>query len=216
MEQGKKKSKLKIIIPIVMSIVIIAVVGVVFFISNNKEKVYKIGETVITDDWEFTLKDVQYGKSIITSLSEEDYCLPNEKGSHKAETGNTFVVITYNIKFLGKANTNLNAGFTLDFDNGYIIKNNSNLLPSLHLRNGIQAGTMIGNRYQSIWDIKNDMYEFKPLEQEKTIREYIEVPDNIINETEKSLKLVKTLKKSGSILQGSGGTITYDIRNAES
>ena len=79
MEQEKKKSKLTIIIPII----VIAIVAIVFFIGQAKteDEIYEIGETVKTKDWEITLIDVQYGKQRSKSLSHEDFLLPEDNST---------------------------------------------------------------------------------------------------------------------------------------
>lgn len=219
-----KKLNLKIVIPVVVAVVVLAIVGIVFLTGKGsgneltKEKIYEIGETVKTEEWEFTLTNVQYGKKRSISLAHEDYLLPEDNStvtapSYESTTqGNTVVVITYNIKFLGKANTRLHAGFKLDFDNGYIIENNSNISPSFHIRNDLPEGYKIDNSYQALWEIKNYDYEFKPLTNELKIREYIEIPDNVANDTEKPLILKKGLRKSGSIVVNSGGFIKYRLK----
>lgn len=213
MRGEKKKSKLKIIMPII--VIAIAIVAIVFFIGQAKteDKIYEIGETVKTKDWEITLIDVQYGKQRSKSLSHEDFLLPEDDSTvtlpsyESVKQGNTAVIITYNIKFLGKADTSLMAGFKLDFDNGYIIEDNTDMIPSLYIRNNIQEES-----YQSLWEIKNTSYEFQPYSSELKIREYIEIPDNVANDTEKPLILMKGLHKSGSTFKDSGGFVKYKLK----
>jgi len=225
MEQEKKKLNFKTIIPIIIAIIIVITVGCVVTskLSNPSEitsntvktkKEYNVGDTVSTKAWEITLMDVQYGKTLQNSLSHEDYCLPIENASYSksAEEENIFVVITYKVKFLGKNNTYFDAGFNLQYGDGYNITNTSNLMPCLQIRNNVEDGTMVGNTYKSLWDIKNGEYKFSPLEDEKIIREFIEVPENIITNTDEPLKLIKSLRKDGSITSGSGGKITYILR----
>lgn len=211
MRGEKKKSKLKIIIPII----VIAIVAIVFFIvkAKTENEIYEIGETVKTKDWEITLLDVQYGKQRSTSLSHEDFLLPEDNSTvtlpyyESVKQGNTAVIITYNIKFLGKADTYLMAGFKLDFDNGYIIEDNTDMIPSLYIRNNIQEESS-----QSLWEIKNSSYEFQPYSNELKIREYIVIPDNVANDTEKPLILMKGLRKAGSPFTNSGKIIKYKLK----
>lgn len=218
MEQTKKISKLKIIIPIV-AVVIIAIVGIVIFtikdkgaFGETKEKIYEIGETAKTNNWEFTLTDVQFGKKISANLSSENYSLPNEQTGNTAKEGNLFCTITYNIKYLGTSNAGLFPTFELISDNNYIIKNNDNLTDCLYIRNNLPDGYKVGNSYKALWEEQGLSYEFQPLSSELKVREFMEVPENTFKEEGKSLILKKELHKPGNIIQGTGESVKYKIK----
>lgn len=119
MEEKKKKSKLKIIIPIV--IVIIAVVGIVAVIGtkgNNTEdksstsqeptNCYHIGETVKTDIAELTLNSSELTIALSNTINE-DYGTPKEYNAQTdnnnplvAKTGHTFAYADFTITYTGR------------------------------------------------------------------------------------------------------------------
>lgn len=212
------KKNLKIIIPVAIVIIILAIVGIVFFTGKGggngetKEEIHEIGETVNTGNWKITLTDVQYGKKISTNLSSEDYSLPTDQSGNNAKEGSLFCTITYNIEYLGTTNAELFPTFQLVFDNNYIIKNNDDLTDCLYIRNDLPNGYKVGKSFKELWKKEGLSYEFQPLNSELTVREVMEVPENIFKDEEKSLTLRKDLHKPDNIIKGTGESVKYKIR----
>lgn len=136
MEQEKKKSKLKIIIPIV-AVVIIAVVGIIIFTRKNtnntgesifnNETYYHIGDTVSTDIAEFTLNDSKLTIAL-SNTNDETYFTPREydatrdgRNPYVASTGHTLVYVDFTLSAIDRSSVNVNDTFEGSF---YKIKYN--------------------------------------------------------------------------------------------
>lgn len=124
MEEKKKKIDLKIIIFI--AIVIIAIVGIVIFITKNKEiptetkpeskiseTTYKIGDTVKTDIVEFTLNDSQLTIAL-SNKNDENYYLPKEYNAKEdvgnpyvASVGHTFAYVDLTLSAIDRSKVNI-------------------------------------------------------------------------------------------------------------
>lgn len=208
MEQEKKKSKLKIIIPI--AIVILAVVGIVIFASNKGipgAKEYQIGETVTTSDFEITLKDIQYGESLCGLSQRAEYLQPGDYGttdnwsSYKspyiAENGRVLVSISFNLKYTGKKKTSYQPNIVLDYNNGYTFDYKEN--KPLNNYYSVNVGT--NGNYQWNYETRHD---FEPLSTNYLeFRTYVDVPKEVMENTQNPLKVIIKLP---------GKTISYKIR----
>lgn len=109
--EDKKKINLKIIIPIVVAIVIIAIVGIVAVMRNTKgvnnnietsktnkpllNKTLSITDKATTNALEFSINKVDYTKTLPRNL------LFMSTDKSQADEGNTLVIIEYSVKNIG-------------------------------------------------------------------------------------------------------------------
>lgn len=199
--------------------------------SASKDKVYQIGETAKVDDFDFTLLDVEYGTKSSVNLSHEDFLLPEDNSDvsatqyEYADEGETFVVITYSMKYSGKENTTLTDltkvwneedPFWLIYDDEYTIEDDDNTGRAPYMRNSYPEGSeSVKGYYDSLWNSKSEL-TFKPLDDsEIKLREYIEVPSKVIDDKESSLILVKNIygvSSPNSSKNDNGGIVRYQLR----
>lgn len=212
-QEKKKKSNLKIIILIVA----LAIVGIAIFIANKSgitgilgTKEYEIGGTVTTRDFEFTLKDVQYGENLCILSQRAEYLQPvdpadykqqdhwsGSKSTHTAEDGRTFVSISFNLKYTGKKKTSYQPSLVLDYNNGYTFDYKENKPVNDYFSVNVETN---GN-YQWNYETKHD---FEPLSSSNLeFRTYVDVPKEVMDNTQNPLKVIVKLQ---------GKTISYKIR----
>ena len=207
-----KKLNLKIIIPIV--VVIIAIIGILIFTSNHKEKTvelqadndtYKIGETIQDDNFAITLKSVEFGNYIdMNTIAHPDpvfkqykigtgnFFLPADKenGSITAGEGKTFLFYTLEYKFIGKDPYTAYSSFgtpNVTYDNEYIFNEDY-----VSARNKGDGWTILCIDYNKIQipGILSSSSNYQPLDDTNyLVRGVIRVPEKLKNDTEKTLTI---------------------------
>lgn len=217
----EKRSKLKVIISVAVAIVILAIVGVVFFTGKGsenksvKEKVYEIGDTIQNEKFEMTLKSIEFVDFINVDRGEknsnvyygsDNFGLALEPCKQKLtpKDNETILSYTFEYKYIGKSDFQSYFGFAkpiITFDNDY--KFTTNYFSARNNGNGWTILEIDDNKMR-MNDILYSGNSYKALEDiTYYVRGAIIVPSQVKNNINKSL----TIQFNGDI-----GNETYKIR----
>ena len=182
--EKKEKEKSNKKIKVVLGIIIVLIIGIIWFI--NRPHIYEIGETVKAGGLEIKLIDVQYGEKINKDRLSENYLLPEnnfltrEKDYSYAPEGMCYVVITYELSNIGKYDANIDCGATTGEESYFWLVYSDDKFITDSDKNF--KNSYAKNNENGEWD---KFYgELKTTSDTVKIREYIIVPENIINNNE--------------------------------
>lgn len=178
--------------------------------NNTKQTVnHNIGETVSTDSVELKIQDVSYGKYLYRDLDDNYLMASNDPaGKYFSVDGFAFVSIQYTVKNIGKTTITqyvpssensisgvLSGMFSLDYNNGYkyYVVDVFNHVVSCTFGDNIEA-------IESFSDLV-------PLTEAKTYRTVIQVPEEVITQTDNNLLLNVNVPNSESY-----ETISFTLR----
>lgn len=221
------KKNLKIIIPVAIFIIALVIVGIIVVknkgtsvdAKENKipEVVYKIGDTIQNENFEMTLKSVEFVDfiNLSTQIDPKDnqhyygterFCLPiDQSGDNKVkveeiEADSTIIAYTLEYKFIGKnkfetgdlslssfSGGSVFAGPIVKYDDEYTFDTSY----FSTIKNN-ENGWVILNSDGTIKFSKTywSVNEYKPLEDKiYQVRGFIVVPSKIKNDTEKPLTI---------------------------
>lgn len=149
--------------------------------ENTEPEYLQIGDTFKDEHVEITLTDFEFGAYLDNSTGpvgqiNMDYLLPidvyKSNNPYNAEFGNTMISVTYEVKYIGKVETNHAPSWTIDYNNGYIFE------PEQSVVAGSDGWSTIS------------YVPLKPLEKEAhIIRMYFEVPEEVLTNTDAQLLL---------------------------
>ena len=166
-----------------------------------------IGEVMATDNIEITLNYIEFGEKVDKGLSidgivNDNFFLP-ESGylMKEASSGNTFLCYSYTIKYIGKTAQTFSYHNTIsiDYNDGYTFTDAVDKFADVYYRT------------KKSWE-RLIVIELKPLSEQIEIRGCIEVPLEVKENTEGSLKVILTpMLSSGGAFKGEGEFV-YIIR----
>lgn len=190
----KKKSVIALVVALIMCFMMTACGG-------NSTNEIVLNETKTTDKFEVVLTQVEFAKSLNDSGGvSKDYLLPTEESSYiEASTGNTLLMFSIDLKYTGKEQFSASIGeFTVNYGEDYTFDDQEIYITE---RDNVAPWE---NTYSKVEGTAETYFvDFEPLEGERLLRGYVEVPE--VAETEESEALSLTV----NIL---GETFTYIIR----
>ena len=162
--------------------------------DNKKSKkesstVTEFNQTVTTDDWEFVLKDVTYGTNLGNYTKQDDYLYELPEGderrdskdkAYKADEGEGYVVLVYNLKNI--------SGNSLDYAGNTAIKYDGEVYKS-HPYSNSNFNLRIDDAFKGF-----QSYTFEP-SSEYEVRVCFDVPYEILENKHKPLDLIVTFDK---------------------
>lgn len=179
--ENKKKRNVKVVVLIIIAVIlVVAVIGGILFLKqgqNEKTKELQIGEVITLPDWEIKVTKISDGDKICKDPQSKYYMLPRSyyKSSQTAEKDKTFVIVSFEVKYLGKENKNFSPGITLDYNNGYKFEKT-------------QISYKANSSNRTYWE--NSAPTYKPLEEGYEGRAYFSVPKEVVENKEAPLKLI--------------------------
>ena len=181
MEKEKRKLNLKIVKPVIVAI-IVTVVGIMFATNQNKEsketqaetvieekELHQIGETVVDDDLEITLKYFQFVDSVYDSNALKTYV--GNLSNSKPSSDNALIEVNYTIKNVGKeARTLLITFGGVDYNDGYLFTADDPV--GIHL---VKSGKTVS--------IASIITSVQPLSEAVEVLAFLEVPKELKENT---------------------------------
>lgn len=161
--------------------------------EEQQTTMMKFGDTIKTDLFEFTPSFDGYADEV-ANWPDENYLKPTGKmaGSnpYKADSDKTVMYFSGVVNYIGneKSNVNFTYGFSVDYDNGYVFKDDGSVvITDGHVEVGYGYTKSLND---PDWEYENTM-TFEPLSSETTryVRFCIIVPKVIETETAKPLNV---------------------------
>ncbi len=163
----------------------------------GEKKEYKIGEKIVTDNWEFTVTDIYIGKKpkLYDSKGanlDSDFLVSEDEDGYQAvdDADKTFVGIAYTMKYLGKESIDSYMWIphpVLVYGDGYTFEDE---FP--HDYTYVWVSKALVSDYDDIGFVKvknTSKSEFKPLDPEKEFRKGFLVPVEIETNSSEPLKI---------------------------
>ena len=179
-------------------------------IKNNdysNSEVHQLGDTIVTDNWEFTLSQVTFGTNLCKDLESKDYMMVD--GDYKttdtwggetydlayvAEKDRAFVAVGYTMKYIGKKKIDVFdkwPDMKVVYNDGYIFEDSPYSDGSLYVWDGEKFEEVINP-------------DIEPLSPETEYRDCFDVPIEVKENTTGSVNIIVDL--------GRDGTYSYVVR----
>ena len=170
--------------------------------TSPQIEMLEVGETIFTENFEFTLTKVVFGTNLNDKNNSKDYLIIDgdypttyrivQTGEiipkhYVADEGRAYVVIEYALKYNGKTNNRWEQKISVDYNDGYIFSNYPKT-PGLAYSDFLYRESKHRDSEDEYW-MGARFLDFEPLAPEQEIRSVFDVPAEVKNSTDAPLKI---------------------------
>ncbi len=161
--------------------------------TSTQPEMKELGETITTENFEFTLKQAIFGTNLYCNPSSPDFLIVDGDDSALsicAANDRAYVAIAYTLNYIGKTSLRWTPAISVDYNDGYTFSDAAYL-----------NSNVIYKEYEK-WH-NNTSIVLEPLSPEREFRFVFDVPKEVIENTDAPVKINISLD---------GSQYTYSIR----